>query len=93
MSGHSPLPWRIRHGRFIENDEYRLASLAIVPVNATDQDSIDQGLADAAFIVKAVNNHDQLLGALKRIESGMSSHAIELDKFGVIAAIKQAEKP
>jgi len=32
-----------------------------------------------------------LLEALNKIKAGMSSHAIELDKFGVIAAINKAE--
>ena len=50
-------------------------------------ENTENPVADAAFIVRAVNNHYQLLEALKAV--------VEDDGFGMsmaIAAIKQAEE-
>jgi len=65
MSEHSPLPWSAdttEPGELWIADSRRLSPVCMITGsgNVTERDR-----ADAAFIVKAVNNHDALVRALR----------------------------
>ena len=77
---HTKTPWNIENESFNE-PEYK----AIVGDGEVVARDIHQ--IDAAFIVKAVNNHYQLLDALKDIVQTASQDTLEAGK----KAIKQAE--
>ena len=87
---HLKAPWTLdRRGESLVSEG---KAVCVWGLNLTWSQRTEEAEANAAFIVKAVNNHYQLLDILKEIEKGMSSHARELDKLGVIKAINQAEK-
>ncbi len=90
---HTELPWIAVKDKdliYIDSEVFNVCDL--YHVNAKGVHQKENAEANAAFIVNAVNNHENILKVLRRIETGMSSHSKELDKFGVIAAIKQAEE-
>lgn len=63
MTEHTPTPWRI-HGAYPAEiyatvDENRFMVADVLGAGSQDQDAIN-----AAFIVKAVNSHDDLVKAL-----------------------------
>jgi len=93
MSEHTPTPWKLR--KLVTNCHYTAidggdwAELANV-VTRLDDDKQDhrQGSANAAFIIRAVNNHDRLLAACKELleVAAAAMRAIEgngevLDRF------------
>ncbi len=61
---HTPIPWML--GTNIQND----GSLALMGANGDRVARVDEPDTDAAFIVRAVNNHEKLLAALE----GMLRH-------------------
>lgn len=67
---HTPLPW-------VENPAARnqICDEAVTKVIANVLGvSADQILADAALIVKAVNNHQKLVDALRKIDIELAQH-------------------
>ena len=82
---HTKTPWKIRAGGEVGTDEEMTA--AIFPVTG------EENKANAAFIVRAVNNHEQLLDLtikaynFLRIELGKDAELVKLLR----EAIKQAE--
>ena len=109
-SKHTPTPWEVEKGVF--NDKASLyitapdTSLVCELLPKHMRYTTDQGLikevfskrdANAAFIVKAVNSHEDFVNALKRISDGefasdISSEDCLLAMRGVAReALKQAE--
>lgn len=89
---HTELPWAICNE---SPNEYWYEGTTIYDVNGQRRvaDTPAQLLdaeANAAFIIKAVNNHYQLLDALKELYRNSESGARFLDKAE--AAIKAAEE-
>jgi len=61
MAEHTPTPWRVKPDTtFIEQFENRRWGLIVADCRMTDE-----GAANAAFIVKAVNNHEALVKELE----------------------------
>lgn len=59
----SPLPWRAtKYAQIIADDHFQVAALA-------GQREDKEAEANLAFIVKAVNNHEPLLTALKEVDT------------------------
>lgn len=84
---HSPLPWRGEriNGAILLKDA---EDHSIAEVWSSFIDSIDD--ANAAFIVKAVNNHEKLVAALREVRQ-MNQYIVELsDKARVENARQQA---
>lgn len=62
---HTPLPWEIEDGIMFE-------SMVVGPQEGPKRDILFQGdLANARFICRAVNSHDELVDALKSCDSNM----------------------
>ena len=68
MSKHTPTPWTVaKHERGLVRAQGR----TIVVVRETGNQDID---ANAEFIVRACNAHEDLLAALKEIERSLANH-------------------
>lgn len=85
MTKHTKTPWKVWNRTEIEGEQYVLATTSI------SRHHKDKEEANAQFIVKAVNNHENLLKALK-----YTKEQAGLDKDGPVykmieKAIKQAE--
>lgn len=70
---HSPLPWCVAPypGHVSVVGEPRLVASTRGYMDSRDSGSMDTNDANAAFIVRAVNNHDALLAALKAVTERM----------------------
>lgn len=99
---HSSLPWvilkgmtgaKVHFGRDLDcGDDESLGSCCYQGSRPYDAHLRDQEEANAAFIVKAVNNFDQLLHALDRIRrTGFNGTEEEAPHKIAAEAIKQAE--
>ena len=82
--GHTPMPWE--HDQDSDN---------IYDMDGDLKATVFDG-NNAAFIVKAVNNHYQLLGTIRSIKANLDAGEISLtlvDQLALMAekAIKQAE--
>lgn len=83
MTEHSPLPWSSTPWENTDHHE-----IAIHAADGTwvadcvvdqDNDRPDEIEANAAFIIKAVNNHDVLVAALKRSKEALDVAQAALD--------------
>lgn len=80
---HTPTPWNTDGENIFycppKNHESMDSDLHIAKVYVpTDSEGPEQeGLANAAFIVKAVNMHEELLSLLREIESGSKVGGLE----------------
>ena len=63
---HTPLPWSWINSKWNEGRAGRLFGES-KPVLDTPEDFIYATRPDAAFIVRAVNHHDKMLEALRRL--------------------------
>lgn len=67
MNKHTPTPWKVHSARIVaskkrdKNDVYTIAQ--VMCFCSGEFNGVEQK-ANAAFIVKAVNRHDDLVGAL-----------------------------
>ena len=75
---YAPTPWIVTDG-FIIKDADSLGVAAIDGDCATKQD-----LANAAFIVQAVNSHDELVAALKEMVNHSSCRCGGWDGHGIV---------
>lgn len=66
MVEHSPIPWRNIHGRIISDVMPRDGSHDVCSMTVTNNNHISAE-ANAELIVKAVNNHDALVAALREL--------------------------
>ena len=84
---HTKTPWKIRDGGEVGTDKEMTA--AIFPVTG------EENKANAAFIVKAVNNHYLLIKEVKNLHRLLSyaDYTQEIDEaiIKAVAAIKEAE--
>jgi len=68
VSKHTPTPWEAR--KYTAEGDYAIARVGYMPIAAMgpeeDRDA-EQVEADAEFIVRAVNSHDDLLEACKEV--------------------------
>ena len=64
---HSPLPWLYRGFRIRDNEGFDVAYMTLHPEIFSDAESA----ADAAFIVKAVNNHEKLVEAITALRNSI----------------------
>lgn len=90
---HTPLPWRLgAFGVLIEaGDE---AGRRFIAHCGTEPNSGDANVPNAAFIVRAVNCHADMLEALKAVQSQCAGHSDEFScRVWLIAdaAIRRAE--
>lgn len=84
---HSPLPWitvdRSMTDLFTK-DGYHICSTGGYSDNFSDDGGLYRNIANAAFIVRAVNSHDTLVEALKDAMSALSYvRACHGDLYGV----------
>lgn len=91
--GHTPTPWKLIAETRILGEGMSLAKMLY---NQAEGRSLDEAKVDAAFIVRAVNSHEELLKALKRIveingSTGGAKALVEEFKFIAREAIAQAE--
>ncbi len=106
MSGHSELPWSVNFAApdvWIETPE----QFASVPMYVADihmrEDSLEafeQRKSDAAFIVRCVNSHDELLALVRDLlhearQHGQDYHHVTSDDLLMRAsdALAKAEHP
>lgn len=79
MSGHTPTPWRIvAHGSYVCEDDYAPPTEILGADDETVADNVRYyptaiDPANAAFIVTAVNAHDELLSLCRRLAVGERS--------------------
>lgn len=71
---HTPTPWKWNNGNLVGPDGDIIA------------EKNDDGSPDAAFIVKCVNNHDELIAALKQL---VRSVPMDASNFNMGGAVKQ----
>jgi hypothetical protein len=84
MSEHTPTPWKVtadERGSIVRADTTESQPIASMWHNGDDP------AANAALIVKAVNNHDALVAALENI-CGAAEHCGDGDAPVVVAARK-----
>lgn len=66
---HTPTPWHIECGAHICFGKPTAHKSSDILFEAhCDEENVEQRKADAKFVVLACNNHDRLIGALKKIE-------------------------
>lgn len=65
MSKHTHTPWRIKHQYNITDDNNRSVSTCGGFSDMTEE-SHNENLANAAYIVHCVNNHEALVDALRK---------------------------
>lgn len=75
----TPRPWHIERGLDSDCATYIISSEG--EVARLDQVSSEQDEADASLIIKAVNNHDALLEALKDIANRLTGYAQDFSGF------------
>lgn len=93
MTEHTPTPWTAAAkyssvvGVPIVNQQGKRVGNTAIPAMPREWDHLKrQAEIDAAFIVKAVNNHDALVRALEKI-SAMDPKGIRADDLGRAASI------
>ena len=95
MSTHTPIPWEVLPGPHAGGLPIRGADRLITEV--TGGSSYPEMQANAAFIIRAVNNHAQLLAALEEIAEGSANadHSKHCHQWRRIArkAIRDAQEP
>lgn len=83
MSTHTPTPWEV-------GEDVGQAERCIVTAECRDICTCETGFGDAeanaAFIVRVVNCHDDLLAALRALLARMEGESEWLDKAGYPAA-------
>jgi len=94
---HSILPWKTNNNSMIKTDKNQ-DIISCFNVSSSDENRNVDGKANAAFIVKAVNNHENLLEALKGlinappfIDNGTDMTESLQAKINASVAIKEAE--
>lgn len=80
-SSHTPTPWIVSGGR---EEDGRMVKIGTgekgwLGVAAAFGDTPEEAEANAAFIVKAVNAHDDLIHALKMAIAWMKNQGINMD--------------
>jgi hypothetical protein len=85
IAAHTPTPWRIQFLGNAEADLIHKGTFAGITAGSGRPEQLDRGdlaewEANAAFIVRAVNAHEELVAALQRM-------LLDLDKDGQAAAI------
>ena len=83
MAEHSKLPWSIDDAK---NYLFKDAEGSIVGELWSPEEE-EQDIANAAFIVKAVNMHDELVSAIGKIDSIMRRNLTATNKLDKIAGI------
>lgn len=76
MAEHTEVPWELivdDDGPYITMPKYLGEDDCLIAVYSSATDP-DVRLADAAFIIRAVNNHDQLLAALIGLMERIDDH-------------------
>ena len=89
---HTPLPWAINQWRNITDTESNMISVCGVsmPTARVPDDHI--GYANAAFIVQAVNSHDDLVAALEMLLPRFISVCPDVDGNTDKADLKRIDK-
>ena len=76
---HSPIPWKTQKGESNFNDENRCRSISagnhLICEIWDDEPQFGTGRANAEFIVRAVNCHNELVAALGRARDILEVHA------------------
>ncbi len=67
-SEHTPTPWGFNCGRIVRTHENKFHELLTTGIANVEHFPKKQAQANAAFIVKSANSHEQLLKCLKRWE-------------------------
>lgn len=88
MPEHSPLPWRVdeQASGHVRSGERLVAGCMGYSTNA-NLSHVDENLANAEFIVRAVNSHAALLAALKQAADRLELCAIASGSDREFAAI------
>lgn len=76
--GHTPIPWEVNNGRLIVVDCYgKVIASTDVSIDHPPKRYVDreESKANAEFIVKAVNCHEELIEELRRAKDVMQKHA------------------
>lgn len=83
---HTPTPWN-QKGRWIRTDDYTSIARMIMREGDGSQEK-----ADAAFIVRAVNSHEELLMIVKHFEIDLKTQGTRPDALTLVRrAIAKAE--
>jgi len=77
---HTPGPWIVRTSGEVGTADEMLAS--VYPIEAT---RTEERRANAAFIVRACNSHDDLLAALEKIAAGDGYYGAQAREYKEIA--------
>ncbi len=91
---HTPTPWKKSGPAVI--DDINVIAECLVTMKSKREISKEEALANAEFIVKAFNAHEELLATLKLVEkSGPLNNGLrdENTMARVSEAIAKAEKP
>lgn len=86
---HTPGPWHAEEWTCHAPTTVRAADGVVVAECATGR-AIDNAIADAAFIVRACNSHDDLLAALREAVEQLERNFITVPE-NWLAAIAKAE--
>ena len=93
---HTPTPWKVWENEIWESDDIIIHILKPRHKNGQiTKESLSEAKANAAFIVKSVNNHDALLEALKiALEAlePLENEIAETAKDAIQTALAQVEK-
>ena len=96
MSKHTPTPWHV-DGECIYGTTQRGDYVRIADTTVADGDNLPDKEADAnaSFIVRAVNCHDEMLKALKAVELGvfgsmLPNSDIDVCTRGTLAQVQAA---
>jgi hypothetical protein len=92
MAGHTPTPWKEREGYICWGD---LKTVPIRPMQrewATDPGNKDHdaALANAAFIVRAVNSHAELIAILKYARRFLKKEDVDVHYIDAVLARAEA---
>ena len=69
---HTPIPWDISSSCLICNEEGKILA-NLIPLGLMELDvTLDEAVANAEFIVKAVNNHDKLVEILRQTKDNLT---------------------
>lgn len=84
MKKHTTTPWK-QTGSYFDADGRLVGRALQMKGNNLEADEKEEALskANAAFIVRAVNSHEELLGALKMAADLCENHLIDFKKYGL----------